>query len=97
MITKTDCPVKGCGGWITTSEKPNLINHIKLLAKTEKHHADWLKTTLSPNKIKMTGEKRIEKKHRHQWTDHCDCEYCELEMCLKCGEERDRKPVKKYD
>lgn len=29
-------------------------------------------------------------KHRHQWEDHCDCEYCNLEVCVKCGEERDR-------
>lgn len=35
----------------------------------------------------------IEPKHKHQWQDHCDCEYCNLEMCLSCGDERDRKDV----
>lgn len=29
------------------------------------------------------------KRHRHLWEDHCDCEYCSLEVCLSCGEERE--------
>jgi len=33
------------------------------------------------------------KKHRHKWDDHCDCEYCELEVCLKCGDERQKKEI----
>lgn len=33
------------------------------------------------------------KKHRHSWADHCDCDYCNLEQCVTCGEERDRKDV----
>lgn len=27
--------------------------------------------------------------HHHKWEDHCDCEYCNLEVCLSCGEERE--------
>jgi hypothetical protein len=35
--------------------------------------------------------KEIQKKHRHKWIEHCDCEYCFLMMCASCGEERDKK------
>jgi len=40
----------------------------------------------------MSNQSTTTKKHRHQWQDHCDCEYCNLEACF-CGEERDRKDV----
>lgn len=35
--------------------------------------------------------KRLKKKHIHSWGEHCDCEYCQLEVCYKCGEERTKK------
>lgn len=33
------------------------------------------------------GQLTESKTHRHRWEDHCDCEYCLLKMCLKCGQE----------
>jgi len=38
---------------------------------------------------------REEKKHRHKWEDHCDCEYCELKVCLKCGDEKQKDIYRK--
>ncbi len=52
-MKKVKCPIKGCKGYQTCSDSPNLMNHIKNCAKTElliKHlfdggapHADYLK------------------------------------------------------
>ncbi len=40
-------------------------------------------------------KKIVKKVHRHKWIDHCDCEYCQIESCVKCGEERDGVTKKK--
>lgn len=41
------------------------------------------------------GKQTTEKKHIHKWDDHCDCEYCTLEVCINCGQEREKRPYKK--
>lgn len=46
-------------------------------------------------KSKQTKPVKKIKKHYHKWEDHCDCEYCSLLVCLKCGEERDASETKK--
>ena len=43
------------------------------------------KQFINPTPIKP--EKK--KKHRHYWKGHCDCEYCDVVICYKCGEEKD--------
>lgn len=46
-------------------------------------------------RTKGDRKQKQQKVHRHKWNDHCDCEYCELEECLKCGEQRTKKIYKK--
>jgi hypothetical protein len=55
-MIKIKCPIKTCKGFKTTSGHPNLVNHIKTMAKSELFtnyilgkgkikmpHAEWLK------------------------------------------------------
>lgn len=70
-----DCPVEGCGGFETTSDRPNTVKHIKSRASTEllmnymlnetepTPHADYLKSiTVTHNKVVTViqyGEKQV--------------------------------------
>ena len=47
------------------------------------------------NKQRGDKQKKVAKKHRHKWDDHCDCEYCELLVCINCGDEKPSSEGKK--
>ena len=61
-MTKMKCPIENCGGFEYTSSRPNLLQHIKNLAKSEllaKHiigtgetkHADYLRDNAKMEKV----------------------------------------------
>ena len=45
----------------------------------------------------MTNLEEQKRECEHIWECHCDCEYCYLEVCIKCGEQREMKVDQSID